>query len=64
MITIHGASGTTRPMAQAQLMREFATFTGRLVELRDCEPPRELRRLLTLGGWSHEQATAAGDVPG
>jgi transposase len=35
MITTHGASGTTRPMAQAQLMREFATFTGRLVELRD-----------------------------
>jgi hypothetical protein len=35
MITTHGASGTTRPMARAQLMRKFATFTGRLVELRD-----------------------------
>jgi hypothetical protein len=44
MIATHGASGTTRPMARAQLMREFATFTGRLVELRDwlvglgCDP--------------------------
>jgi transposase len=35
MIATHGASGTTRPTTRAQLTREFATFTGRLVELRD-----------------------------
>jgi hypothetical protein len=55
-----GATASERSLGCSQ----FANRTLPDGPKRGGEPPRELRRLLTLGGWSHEQATAAGDVPG
>lgn len=39
-----------------------ATFEDSLI-LAD-EPPRVMRRLDPLGGWSHDRATTAGEVSG